>query len=66
MNLMHRNRLINLVSNLRVDEGGFDAEDHFELHDIQVLKGPNNISYCGVALIDGGDGAIRSFNKADS
>lgn len=49
---------------LRVDEGSFEAEDHFELHDIQVLKGPNNVSYCGVALIDGGDGAISGpFNK---
>ena len=43
---------------LRVDEGSFEAEDGFELHDMQVLKGPNNVSYCGVALIDGGDGAI--------
>ena len=50
---------------LIVNDCTYDTEDGFEVRDIHIAKGSNNISYAGLVISDGGDGAIQGpYNKA--
>ena len=50
---------------LVVNETSYDPEDGFEVRDIHIAKGSNNISYAGLVISDGGDGPISGpYTKA--
>ena len=50
---------------LIVNQTSYDPEDGFEVRDIHIAKGSNNISYAGLVIADGGDGPISGpYNKA--
>lgn len=44
---------------LIVKETAYVNGDGYEVRDLQILKGSSNISYAGLVISDGGDGAIQ-------